>query len=165
MSFINFSTVLPASIVQGSVFLYIQLIDFLSQTLWLQALRESDQVSVSCKLMEVDHLGPMRWECLKHWPMSVEYYLGYRLPMGQGGQGLQGHHGVWPRDLLHGLGDELGGGSLLHVDRRVRQTRLTLTFMYPFIKIRISFTNHQNNIWQSNISFDVPVLFLSNFTR
>ena len=78
----------------------------------------------------------------------------------QGGEGLQGHHGVWPRDLLHGLGDKLGGGSLLHVDRWVRQTRLTATFMYPFIKIRISFTNHQNNIWQSNKSFDVPELFL-----
>ena len=51
---------------QRSVFLCIQLIDFLSETLRVQALRESDQVSISGKLMEVDHLEAMamRGGCL-----------------------------------------------------------------------------------------------------
>ena len=67
---------LPAGIVQRSVFLCIQLIDFLSETLRVQALRESDQVSISGKLMEVDHLEAMamRGGCLFKL-LSKEKYL------------------------------------------------------------------------------------------
>ena len=56
---INFSIVsqiLPASIVQGSVFLSIQLIDFLFLKEFDQALGESVNVSISGTLMKVNYL-------------------------------------------------------------------------------------------------------------
>ena len=52
---------------QRSVFLCIQLIDFLFETLRVQALGESDKVSIPGKLMEVDHLGALRREGLDYW--------------------------------------------------------------------------------------------------
>ena len=48
--------ILPASIVQGSVFLSIQLIDFLFLEEVTQALGEAGKVSISGTLMKVDYL-------------------------------------------------------------------------------------------------------------
>ena len=48
--------ILPASIVQGSVFLSIQLIDFLFLKEFDQALGESVNVSISGTLMKVNYL-------------------------------------------------------------------------------------------------------------